>query len=108
MTPPTSTWRNSYTGYSVGSAGVWTLIMLVAERRLDPEPRRMLQLVCGGWWLGWVSASIARVAYPSPKPLSTAAEKRLRTVSIALIALGLVNTARFLLTGRRTPDAPTP
>jgi hypothetical protein len=23
-------------------------------------------LVCGGWWIGWLSATIARSVYPPP------------------------------------------
>jgi hypothetical protein len=92
---------NSYIGYSIGCAGVWGAILLAA-RRLDAGSRNTLQLVCGGWWIGWTSATIARIAYPPPKPLSAAAEKRLRIVSIALIALGLVSTIRLLVAGKRT------
>ena len=91
---------NTYTGYSIGCAGVWALILLVARRRLDAQNRNMLRLVCGGWWMGWTSATIARIGYPPPKPLTPAAEKRLRIISIVLVALGLTNTIRFLATGK--------
>jgi hypothetical protein len=94
---------NSYTAYSIGCAGVWGVILLVGRRRLDSQTRNTLQLVCGGWWVGWASATIARIGYPPPKPLTPAAEKRLRTVSIVLVALGLSNAIRLLATGRRAP-----
>ena len=101
--------RNSYTAYSIGCAGVWAAILLLARRRLDSQTRNTLQLVCGGWWMGWTSATIARIGFPPPKPLTPAAEKRLRGVSIVLVALGLTNTVRMLATGKRpprsTPDA---
>ncbi len=92
---------NTYTTYSIGCAGVWGAILLVAQRRLDAQNRDTLRLVCGGWWIGWTSATIARIGFPPPKPLTPAAEKRLRVVSIVLVALGLTNTIRFLATGKR-------
>lgn len=94
---------NTYTAYSIGCAVVWGVILLVARRRLDPQTRNTLQLVSGGWWIGWTSATIARAGYPPPKPLTPAAEKRLRIVSTVLVALGLTNTVRFLATGKPTP-----
>jgi hypothetical protein len=92
---------NTYTTYSIGCAGVWGAILLVAQRRLDAQNWNTLQLVCGGWWIGWTSATIARIGFPPPKPLTPAAEKRLRIVSILLVALGLANTVHFLATGKR-------
>lgn len=101
MTAPTTTRRDTYTTYSIGCAVVWGVILLVAQRRLDSHNRTTLRIVCGGWWMGWTSATIARIAYPPPKPLTPAAEKRLRTASIVLVALGLTNVSRFLATGKR-------
>ncbi len=80
-TPPMSTRRNTYTTYSIGCAGVWGIILLLARRRVDSETANTLRLVCGGWWMGWTSATIARIGFPPPKPLTPAAEKRLRIVS---------------------------
>ena len=77
------------------------MILLLARRRLDSQSWNMLRLVCGGWWLGWTSATIARIAYPPPKQLGAAGEKRLRIVSIALVALGLANVVRMLVAGKR-------
>jgi len=37
--------------------------------------------------MGWTSATIARIGYPPPKQLTPAGEKRLRIISIVLIAL---------------------
>jgi hypothetical protein len=99
--PPTATRLNTYTTYSIGCAGVWAAILLLAQRRLNAQNRSTLRLVCGGWWIGWTSATIARIGFPPPKPLTPAAEKRLRIVSIVLVALGLTNTVRFLATGER-------
>ncbi|HZO76684.1 MAG TPA: hypothetical protein VFB39_01490 [Solirubrobacteraceae bacterium] len=94
---------NTYTAYSIGCAGVWGIILLAARRRLDAKTRNTLQLVCGGWWIGWTSATIARIGYPPPKPLTPAGEKRLRIVSSVLVALGLTNAARLLVTGKQAP-----
>ncbi|MGH2913837.1 MAG: hypothetical protein ACRDMX_02495 [Solirubrobacteraceae bacterium] len=93
--------RNTYTAYSIGCAGVWATILLLGRRRLESEARNTLQLVCGGWWMGWTSATIARIGYPPPMPLTPAGERRLRIVSVGLIALGLGSTIRVLATGRR-------
>jgi hypothetical protein len=46
--------------------------------------------------MGWTSATIARAAYPAPKPLDPAAEKKLANASLALIALGLASVLRSL------------
>jgi hypothetical protein len=91
---------NTYTAYSIGCAGVWGAILLLARRRLDSQDWDTLRLVCSGWWLGWASATIARIGYPPPKELTPAGEKRLRIASIVLVALGLTNTARILITGK--------
>jgi hypothetical protein len=99
-----STRRDTYTTYSIGCAGVWGIILL-ARRRVDSETANTLRLVCGGWWMGWTSATIARIGFPPPKPLTPAAEKRLRIVSSVLVALGLTNTVRMLATGKRPPQS---
>lgn len=92
---------DTYSGYSVGSAVVWAVILLLARRFADSETRSTVRLVCGGWWMGWTSASIARIGYPPAKPLSAAGEERLRVASLALVALGLASTIRALFAGRR-------
>jgi hypothetical protein len=94
---------NTYRAYSIGCAAVWGVILLIARRRLDSQTRNTLQLVCGGWWMGWTSATIARIGVPPPKQLTAAAEKRLRVLSIALIALGLISVIRVLATAKRSP-----
>jgi hypothetical protein len=97
----TSTRLNTYTSYSVGCAAVWGVILAVARRRLDPRIWNALRLVSTGWWSGWTSATIARAAYPPPKKLTPEADKRLRTVSVVLIAIGLISVLRLLATGKR-------
>lgn len=92
---------NTYTSYSIGCAGVWGAILLLAQRRLDSQTRATLRLVCGGWWIGWTSATIARAGFPPPKPLTPAGGKRLRIISTVLVVLGLTNTIRMLVVGKR-------
>jgi hypothetical protein len=99
--------RNTYTGYSIGCAGVWGVILLLGRRRLDSQTWNTLRLMCGGWWIGWTSATIARLGYPPPKPLTPAGEKRLRIISSVLVALGLANTVRMFAAGHR-PTGSTP
>jgi hypothetical protein len=93
--------RNTYTGYSIGCAIVWAVILAVAQRRLDSEKRKQLQMACAAWWSGWTSATIARVGYPPPKKLTPQGEKRLRNASVVLVALGLISVVRLLVTGKR-------
>ncbi len=100
-TPRMRTRLDNYTAYSIGCAGVWGVILLLARRRLDAQTRNTLRLVSGGWWMGWTSATIARIAYPPPKQLTAAGEKRLRVVSSVLVALGLVNIIHMFAAGKR-------
>ncbi len=93
--------RNSYTTYSVGCAGVWGAILVLGRRRLDSQTWSTLRLVCGGWWMGWTSATIARIGYPPPKPLTPEGERRLRNISIVLVVLGLANTVRMFAGPKR-------
>ncbi|MBV9941238.1 MAG: hypothetical protein JO262_03830 [Solirubrobacterales bacterium] len=97
--------RNTYTAYSIGCAGVWGMILLLGRRRLDSHTWKTLRIVCGGWWMGWTSATIARIAYPPPSTLTPAGEKRLRVISIVLIALGLANILRMFAAGKRAPES---
>ncbi|MBV9416450.1 MAG: hypothetical protein JO363_15820 [Solirubrobacterales bacterium] len=95
--------RNTYATYSIGCAGVWGVILLLGRRRLDSATWNTLRLVCSGWWLGWTSATIARVSYPPAKQLTPAGEKRLRIISVVLIALGLTSTFRMFAAAKREP-----
>jgi hypothetical protein len=95
--------RDTYTGYSIGCAGVWVVILVLGRRRLDSESWNTLRLVCSGWWMGWTSATIARIGYPPPKQLTPAGEKRLRNIAIVLVALGVAGTVRILVTGKLPP-----
>ena len=58
--------RNTYTGYSIGCAVAWLVGLAIATRVADESKRRAIRLTCAGWWLGWLSATIARQVYPPP------------------------------------------
>jgi hypothetical protein len=47
--------------------------------------------------------TIPRIGHPPPKQRIPAAEKRLRIVSMLLIALGVTSTIRVFATGNRPP-----
>jgi len=58
--------RGTYKGYSIGCAIVWAAILLAISLFKDQSARQTFGLVCGGWWIGWLSATIARSVYPPP------------------------------------------
>lgn len=57
----------SYTAYGVGCAVVWAVILSALAASGQQEKLRRVLPVCGGWWAGWTSATIARWGYPPPK-----------------------------------------
>ncbi len=57
----------SYTAYSVGCAVVWAVILAALAATGKREKLRAVLPVCGGLWIGWTSATIARYVYPPPK-----------------------------------------
>jgi hypothetical protein len=59
--------RNTYTGYSIGCAIVWAVILAVVSAAADTDTRHKFLMVFGGWVIGWLSATIARAVYPPPK-----------------------------------------
>jgi hypothetical protein len=58
---------NTYAAYSIGCAAVWAVILVVTQTQTDSHTRSAIRLMCLGWWIGWTSATIARVVYPPPK-----------------------------------------
>jgi hypothetical protein len=90
---------NTYMAYGIGCAAVWTVILTVTQRRTDSQTRNTIRLVCAGWWLGWMSASIARVVYPPPKKLKPEVYNRVVRASIALMAVGIIRLIRLLMAG---------
>lgn len=58
----------TYLGYSIGCAVVWAVILATVWTHAGDVTRHTLAVFFGGWAIGWLSASIARVVYPPPKP----------------------------------------
>ncbi len=58
--------RNSYTAYSIGCAVVWAVV-LIGVAVFAGHKLHTFILVFLGWWIGWLSATIARSVYPPPK-----------------------------------------
>jgi hypothetical protein len=56
----------TYTAYGIGSAVAWLVILAIATGAADESKRRTIRLTCADWWLGWLSATIARQVYPPP------------------------------------------
>ena len=61
-------YRRTYIGYSIGCAVVWAVILATVWTHTDGATRHTFAVFFGGWAIGWLSASIARVVYPPPKP----------------------------------------
>jgi hypothetical protein len=64
-------WRrisNTYTAYSIGCALVWAVILAAVWSHTGEATRHTIAVFSGGWAIGWLSASIARIVYPPPKP----------------------------------------
>lgn len=57
----------SYAAYGIASALAWLVVLAVTARTADEGKRRAVRLTCAGWWLGWLSATIARQVYPPPR-----------------------------------------
>jgi hypothetical protein len=59
--------QGTYEGYSLGCVIVWAAILRAVAARGDQTRLHTVGLVCAGWWIGWLSATIARAVYPPPK-----------------------------------------
>lgn len=57
----------TYTAYGIGCVVVWAVILTVTAAKGGRDKLRTILPVCGGWWMGWTSATIARYGYPPPK-----------------------------------------
>lgn len=57
----------TYTTYSVGTAIIWVVVLLVALLIDPPSTLDAFWLISLGFFLGWLSATIARVVYPPPR-----------------------------------------
>jgi len=57
----------TYTGYSIGLAVAWAVVLLLVWGIDPPTTQRHVVFVFLGFAIGWVSATIARYIYPPPK-----------------------------------------
>lgn len=62
----------TYRTYAIGCVVAWLLVLLVTERTADASRRHAVLVTCAGWWVGWLSATIARHVYPPPARWQTA------------------------------------
>ncbi len=56
----------TYKNYSIACAVVWAVILVFVALNY-PTKLHTFSLVGGGWWIGWLSATIARSVYPGPR-----------------------------------------
>ncbi len=63
---------NTYTAYSIGCLLAWAVVWVVVALTAPRHKVGYIAAFFGGWVLAWVSATIARVVYPPPKPRSSA------------------------------------
>jgi pimeloyl-ACP methyl ester carboxylesterase len=61
----------NYTGYSFGCAVAWAAVLILVAA-VYPDRLHTYVLVCAGWVIGWISATIARSVYPPPRRNSRA------------------------------------
>jgi hypothetical protein len=54
----------TYKAYSIGCVIAWAAVLLTVRTRRDSATFRSVRLFCLGWWMGWLSATIARAVYP--------------------------------------------
>jgi hypothetical protein len=58
---------STYWSYSVACAFVWAAILVAVSSMSGAATRHTFFLLCGGWVIGWLSATIARSVYPPPR-----------------------------------------
>jgi hypothetical protein len=59
--------RRSYTTYSIGCVVAWAIVLGIVSATGSSAKSHDVQILCAGWWIGWLSATIARVVYPPPR-----------------------------------------
>jgi hypothetical protein len=61
-------YSRTYVGYSIACAVVWAVILAAVWTQTAGDTRHTFTVFFGGWFIGWLSASIGRLVYPPPKP----------------------------------------
>ncbi|GAC1319904.1 MAG: hypothetical protein NVSMB22_03640 [Chloroflexota bacterium] len=59
-------YRNYWT-YSVSLAIVWIIVLALTQAVGGAEKAHATRLVFLGFWIGWVSTTLARYVYPPPE-----------------------------------------
>ncbi|GAC1468761.1 MAG: hypothetical protein NVS2B16_25500 [Chloroflexota bacterium] len=59
-------YRNYWT-YSVSLAIVWIIVLALTQAVEGAEKAHATRLVFLGFWIGWVSTTLARYVYPPPE-----------------------------------------
>jgi hypothetical protein len=59
--------RRDYLGYTIGCAVTWAVIWILLGLLASPVTISRIAYIFGGWVIGWISASIARLVYPAPR-----------------------------------------
>jgi hypothetical protein len=54
----------TYTGYGIGCVIAWAIILPAVAVLDSKDILHIVLVLCGGWWIGWISATIARAVYP--------------------------------------------
>lgn len=54
----------TYTAYSISCVIAWAIILPAAVALDSKYILHTVLVLCGGWWIGWISATIARALYP--------------------------------------------
>jgi hypothetical protein len=62
-------WRKSYRTYSIGLVIAWAIALFLIWRLRGVAHLETAALVCAGFFLGWLSATIARYVYPKQQGL---------------------------------------
>ena len=57
----------NYWVYSTGLAVIWAVVLIVRLAIGGSPGLQTLLLIFLGFWIGWVSTTIARYVYPPPK-----------------------------------------
>ena len=63
----TSERLRNYWSYSIGCAIAWAIILIVVLMTRGKAVAKLVMLIFFGYWIAWVSGTIARYAYPPPK-----------------------------------------